>query len=166
MDDDVKQRLTRRDVWVRLLYMIFFAIAYSIAEVVLGIVTLVQFVIVLITGNANDNLLRLGNNLSAYVYQVFRFLTFNTETQAFPFSDWPDEPVAEDNVWLEAEAEFVPEPEVASPEDAGDAPAAPEAEAAAPAEDDVAQPDSSAAADESAADESAADDAGDETPRT
>ena len=153
MDDDVKQRLTRRDVWVRLLYMIFFAIAYSIAEVVLGIVTLVQFVIVLITGTANDNLLRLGNNLSAYVYQVFRFLTFNTETQAFPFSDWPDEPVAEDNVWIQEDA--VAESEVVSPEEAGAAPAAPAADASAPAEDDVARPDSGAA-----------DAAGDDTPKT
>ena len=130
MEDDMKQRLTRRDVWVRALYMIFFVIAYTVAEVVLGIVTLVQFVFVLVTGNANENLLRLGNNLSAYVYQVFRFLTFNSETQAFPFSEWPDEAIAEDNMWMQEDtaAEVAQEAEVTSPEAAAEPQPAPEAE--------------------------------------
>jgi hypothetical protein len=114
MEDGMKGRLTRRSIWVRFLYMLAFMIAYSIAEIVLGIVVLLQFVIVLITGSANENLLRLGNNLSAFVYQVFRFLTFNTEEHAFPFADWPDEAINEDNVWTQPEAEWVDEnPEAA-----------------------------------------------------
>ena len=137
MQDEMKSRLTRRSIWVRFLYMLAFVIAYTIAEIVLGIVVLLQFAIVLITGNANENLLRLGNNLSAFVYQVFRFLTFNTEEHAFPFADWPDEAINDDNVWIQPEAEGIdenPQPEVAAaaappvppgPEDLPNAAAAP-----------------------------------------
>ena len=102
MEEEIKQRLTRRSIWMRALYMLALAIGYGIAELVWGIVVLLQFVVVLLTGTANENLLRLGNNLSAYVRQVLRYLTFNSEALAFPFGDWPDEAVAKDNVWIQS----------------------------------------------------------------
>ena len=101
MNDEVRKRLTRRELWMRALYMLFFLIAYSVAEVVLTLVVVFQFFMVLITGRANEVALALGENLSAYLYQVFRYLTFNSQIQPFPFSDWPDEP-REDNPWTQA----------------------------------------------------------------
>ena len=101
MEEEIKQRLTRRDIWVRAIFMVIFVIAYSIAELLLTLVALAQFFIVLFTGQANRNLLQFGSNLSAYMYQLFRFLTFNSETQPFPFADWPREELGE-NVWLQA----------------------------------------------------------------
>ena len=100
MEEEMKQRLTRRDIWVRAIFMVIFVIAYSIAELILAVVVLAQFFIVLFTGQANRNLLLFGSNLSAYVFQVFRFQTFNSETQPFPFADWPREKMGE-NVWLD-----------------------------------------------------------------
>ncbi len=100
MDDRIKERLTRRAVWVRALFMVFFAIAYAVAELVVWAVVVVQFFIVLFTGRANEKLLQFGNNLSAYVWRVFRYQTFNTESQPFPFDDWPEEKV-DDNPWTE-----------------------------------------------------------------
>jgi hypothetical protein len=91
MDQEIKQRLTRRDIWVRALFMVFFLLAYSVAEAVVVLLVLFQFVTILLTGHANQNALRLGYNLSTYVYQVLQFQTFNTESRPFPFSDWPDE---------------------------------------------------------------------------
>ena len=78
MDDAVKARLTRRSIWMRAVFMLIFLVAYSVAEVVLGIVVIIQFLIVLFTGTANANLLRLGNNLSTYIAEVLRFMSFNT----------------------------------------------------------------------------------------
>tara|TARA_A100001037_G_scaffold6171_1_gene6213 strand:- start:19933 stop:20331 length:399 start_codon:yes stop_codon:yes gene_type:complete len=120
MEDQMKQRLTRRDVWVRLLYIVIFAIAWSIAEAVIGLVTLLQFLIVLLTGSANENLLRLGANLSAYAQQVFRYITFNTEEQPFPISDWPNVPVPEDNAWVGAQQADVAPADVPAAAPAGD----------------------------------------------
>jgi len=102
MEEEIKQRLSNRNVWMRGLYMLLFLIAYSVAELVIGVVAIFQFVVVLFTGRANKNALELGNNLSTYVYQVFRFQTFNTETKPYPFSDWPREAV-EENVWIDGE---------------------------------------------------------------
>lgn len=91
MEEDVKQRLKSREVWVRALYMLFFAIVSVVARAVITLLVIVQFVIVLVTGYANQRLLELGQSLAAYVYQIIRFVTFNTETLPFPFSPWPDE---------------------------------------------------------------------------
>ena len=98
MDEQVKERLTRSAIWVRALYMVFFAIAYGIAELLLWVLVVAQFLIVLFTGSANGRLLQFGNNLSAYIYALLRFLTFNTEIRPFPFADWPNEAVGE-NSW-------------------------------------------------------------------
>lgn len=120
MDEAMKDRLTSRDLWTRALFMILFVVAYAIAELLVTVTVIVQFVIILITGSANELLIRFGNNLSTYVYQIIRFETFNTEERPFPFSDWPDQAL-EENRWLH-------EPEPAA------APTAPPVEPAAAAE--------------------------------
>jgi hypothetical protein len=99
MADQFRHHLTSPNIWIRLLFMILFGIAYSIAEFVIVCIAIFQFFAALITGRVNESLLKLGNNLSVYVYQVFQFQTFNSETRPYPFSDWPDEAVA-DNAWL------------------------------------------------------------------
>ena len=104
---------------MRALYMVFFAIVSVIAWAVITLLAFVQFIAILLTGHANEPLLQLGNNLSAFVYQIIRFVTFATETQPFPFSPWPDETMDE-NPWTEDSAETVvpeaeaPEPDVSS----------------------------------------------------
>lgn len=103
MNDEMKARLTSGDVWMRALYMIFFAIAYSVAELLIGLTVIFQFLNILFTGNANVPLLRFGRNLSEYVFQIVQFETFNTEDRPFPFTDWPDqEPGGEQ--WQESDA--------------------------------------------------------------
>lgn len=86
----MQKSLTDKNKWQRILYMILFVIAYSIAEIVLTVVVIVQAVIVLFTDKKNPKLLEFGGQLSAYVYQLFRFLTYNSEELPFPFGDWPE----------------------------------------------------------------------------
>ena len=117
MDPALKARLTSRDLWLRLLYMILFAIAYSLAELVMVAVVIIQFVFILIAGSANDLLLRLGQNLTRYIADIIRFQTFNTEDKPFPFADWPDEPAGGER-WRE-------ETDLTTPEAATEAASAP-----------------------------------------
>lgn len=91
MDPELKARLTSRDLWMRLVYMILFAIAYGLAELLMTVVVIFQFVFILLTGSANEPLLRLGQNLTRYIADLIRFQTFNTEHKPFPFDDWPEE---------------------------------------------------------------------------
>lgn len=91
MNQELKQRLTAREVWVRGLYMLLFAFIYSMVELVVFAVVVIQFVFKLFTGDTNERLLGFGGSLSRYVYQVLLFLTFNTEDKPFPFDEWPGE---------------------------------------------------------------------------
>jgi len=93
VDNVNRPQLKEAAFWKRALYMILFAIAYSIAELIVAVIVIVQFLTILFTGRANETLLQFGNSLSAYVWQILRFVMYNTEHMPFPFSDWPLEPV-------------------------------------------------------------------------
>ncbi len=89
IDDEVKQNLKEKQTWLRGLYMLLFAVFYSIAEVVIVVVILFQFLLKLFTGKTNQRLLTLGQSLSTYLYQVMLFQTFNSSDYPYPFSAWP-----------------------------------------------------------------------------
>lgn len=101
MSEFTQDNLDRGDIWKRGLYMVLFSLLYGVAEVVLSMLVLVQFVIVLVTGSANQQLLRLGGSLARYSREVFTYLTFNSETQPFPMSEWPSDG-SESSPWYEA----------------------------------------------------------------
>jgi len=72
MDKDInsiKDNLTEQKTWRRGLYKLLFAVFYGIAKVVLSAVIVFQFLLVLITGNTNARLLKLGQSLSNYFVQ-------------------------------------------------------------------------------------------------
>ncbi|MDP6377192.1 MAG: DUF4389 domain-containing protein [Pseudomonadales bacterium] len=100
MTEQTTEHLKNRNVWMRAVYMLLFAFAYGVAEFIVVLVSIFQLVAVLFTGSANEPLLRFGQNLSTYVWQILAFETFNCEVLPFPFTDWPDESVEEDNRWL------------------------------------------------------------------
>ncbi len=89
MVEDSEKLPSRRETGFRLLFVILFAFIYSAAEVVLGVVVVIQFGFVLITRNRNQKLLNFGATLSKFIYQILQFVTFNTEHKPFPFADWP-----------------------------------------------------------------------------
>ncbi|MDH3314691.1 MAG: DUF4389 domain-containing protein [Gammaproteobacteria bacterium] len=89
MSNDLKQNLTRSETWLRLLYVILFAVIYTVAEVVLVAVVTVQFGFVLISGKRNNNLLQFGGRLSRYMYDLLLYFTFRTDARPYPFDDWP-----------------------------------------------------------------------------
>jgi hypothetical protein len=89
MDTELKDNLRKRQTWLRGLYMLLFVVIYHIAEFVVGAVVLLQFIFTLVSGDTNARLLRFGQSLSLYIYQMLRFLSFNSEDMPFPFNDWP-----------------------------------------------------------------------------
>jgi len=95
--EELKENVTNTNVWIRLLYMALFSILYWAAEAILGVVIVFQFLFVLLTGSKNDKVLAFGAQLSTYAYQIFRYLTFNSEEQPFPLGEWPnDKPLTEE----------------------------------------------------------------------
>ncbi len=90
MDEALKRNVAERGTWLRGLYMVLFALIYQVAEIVMLAVVVFQFLTKLITGKTNVQLLAFGRSLSVFVYQIWRFLTFNSEEMPFPFAQWPD----------------------------------------------------------------------------
>jgi len=88
----------RRETWLRLLFVILFALCYLVAEAVALVVVVIQFGFVLISGARNPHLLAFGANLSEYIYRILRFAMFNSDEKPFPFADWP---VVEREAWYD-----------------------------------------------------------------
>lgn len=89
MNDEIKQNIKERKTWLRGLYMILFLIFYSVAKVIVFAVIAFQFVHALFTGKTNERLIKLGQSLSTYIYQILTFLTFNSNQHPYPFGAWP-----------------------------------------------------------------------------
>ncbi len=86
---ETRKSIMARGTWLRGIFMLLFAVAYGIAELLLFVTAVFQFLYLLVTGKTVERLLIFGENLSRYFYQIIRYLTFNTEERPFPFSDWP-----------------------------------------------------------------------------
>lgn len=81
-------------IWRRLLFMLLFGFLYGISRVVVCAVVVVQFICIVFTSKANDDLLTFGQSLSTYTYQILHYLTFNSEERPFPIAEWPLGPPA------------------------------------------------------------------------
>jgi len=79
-----------RSVWQRGLYMLLFIFLLGVAKFVSFVTILFLFLSVLFTGEPNEKLVKFGKSLSSYQYQILLFITYNSEEQAFPLGDWPD----------------------------------------------------------------------------
>jgi len=111
--EHLKENLKDGNVWLRLLFMVLFAVIYSVAEVVLTMVIAFQFLCVLVTGDRNDRALSLGSQIASFIYQVLRYLTYNSDARPYPFADWPSEAVPpEQQAASKSEIEPVAEPAV------------------------------------------------------
>lgn len=86
---EIKSHLKERSTWLRLVYMLILAVAWTVAEIVFVAVVVLQFLSKLFTGKPIDNLVDFGRNLAVYMAQIVRFQTFASEALAFPFTPWP-----------------------------------------------------------------------------
>ena len=88
MDENINYNLTQLNTWKRIFFMLIFTAIGSLVRMTLWFVILLQVASTLLTGKANPNILNFGRSLSVYTYHILLFLTFNTETRPFPFSEW------------------------------------------------------------------------------
>ncbi len=87
---NIEENLKSKSTWLRLVFMIVFALLANVAMFVTSIVVVLGFLWVLFTGETNQHLRRAGRGLSSYLYQIVRYLTYNTDDKPFPFgAEWP-----------------------------------------------------------------------------
>ncbi|CAB1277185.1 DUF4389 domain-containing protein [Candidatus Nitrosacidococcus tergens] len=84
------QNLKNTGFWKRFLFMAIFAAAYTLAAAV--VCTIIAFLLAhhLVTGKTNERAIQFARQVSAYIYHVLLYLTYNTEELPFPYMDWPN----------------------------------------------------------------------------
>ena len=86
---DLKTNVTRGATWLRGLFMLLFAVAFNIAEFILVAIVVFQFLNVLVTAKPMPRLVAFSESLGRFIYQIVRYLTFDTDDRPYPFADWP-----------------------------------------------------------------------------
>ena len=97
MKAETIENVKEENTWIRLVFIILFAIAMQITGAILTVVVIVQFLTKLLTGKVNEHVSTFGQNLSTFVYQVIRFLTFARDEMPWPFAPWPEGPPDQDD---------------------------------------------------------------------
>ena len=85
----------RRDLWMRLLYMVVFWFLGNVAFSVAIFLGAVQFVVILVTGEKNEELRSFSRNLVQYVWECLAFVIFAREDKPFPLGKFPSVSSAE-----------------------------------------------------------------------
>ena len=88
MQEQLNQNLKNIGFWQRIFFMLLFVVILDLAGLLLWLVVIVQVFAMLLNGTPMDNLLSFGRQLSAYLYHIYLFLTFNTDQLPFPFAAW------------------------------------------------------------------------------
>ena len=73
---------------MRLIYMILIAVMISLAQTVLGVVTVIQFIIMLVHNKVpNERLAEFGTDLGIWVAKAARYQTAASNVKPWPWTD-------------------------------------------------------------------------------
>ncbi len=73
---------------LRLVYMLLIAVMISLAQTVLGVATVIQFVVMLVNNKQpNERLADFGTDLGIWIAKAARFQTAASEVKPWPWSE-------------------------------------------------------------------------------
>ncbi len=132
MDDDLKRSVTTGETWIRLAFILLFAMVVQVVELLLAVIAIVQWLFLLFTRAPSDRLRDFGDDLTVFNYQIWQYMTQNSNERPWPFAPWPYSTEGLDNEGPESVASPTPAPAApsgAEPATPAEPPAAPVAEA-------------------------------------
>ncbi len=92
-NQEEKVTATKKDknheVFSRIFYTLLFAFIGWMSLWVFTFVVLIQFGFLLITGQVNKNLKGFNQEVGLFLYDMIKYLSFQTNEKPFPFRDWP-----------------------------------------------------------------------------
>ena len=83
--------IPRGKIGIRLIFTLIFLVILSIMHFIIQMLTLIQYLILLITRDYSEPLRSFSNRAAAYVYRLIRYVTLNDNVLPFPFSEFPQE---------------------------------------------------------------------------
>ncbi|MCV6592908.1 MAG: DUF4389 domain-containing protein [Silicimonas sp.] len=72
---------------MRLIFMLIIAVMISFAQTVLGVVTVIQFVIMVISKAPNERLAEFGTDLGVWVAKAARYQTAASNVKPWPWTE-------------------------------------------------------------------------------
>ena len=86
----VEENLKSGTTWLRGLFMLISCVLACVAFFAGTVIVLLGFFWVLFTGEVNRQVKEAGQIVASYIYNIARYLTFNTEEKPFPLGgEWP-----------------------------------------------------------------------------
>lgn len=76
------------NVWLRGVWMVLFAVFFGVAEALLWVLAIVQFLWLLFAKEKNRPIADFGEDMADWVARIARFQTGATEDRPFPFARW------------------------------------------------------------------------------
>jgi hypothetical protein len=76
-------------IWMRGLYMLLLMLAFGVAQMLLCVTTIAQFLWLLFSGEPNVQLTHFGRSLARWLADTALFLTGATDVKPFPWAPWP-----------------------------------------------------------------------------
>ena len=98
---EISENVKSEKQWLRGLYMLLFVIISEMTKVVIVTVAIIQFLFAILTGKGNSNLTQFGNSMAQFIQQIVNFLTYHTEDKPFPFAQWPEAVIADEEPEIE-----------------------------------------------------------------
>jgi len=77
-----------KQIWLRGLWMLLFAMLFSLAGTILGVSAVIQFLWMLIAKEKNPLLSEFGRDMGKWLHDVALFQTGATEEKPFPWKKW------------------------------------------------------------------------------
>lgn len=101
-NQNVKQNISNKNQWCRILYMILFAVILYLVMMLVTVVVIVQLLFSLFAGKPNDDIADFAADLSQYVYRIVAFLTYTDDRRPFPFNNWGEETDDDDDDYMQS----------------------------------------------------------------
>ena len=79
----------KNEIFSRVFYTILFAIIGWLSLYVFALVVIIQFGFLLITGQVNTNLKGFNKEVGLFLFDLIKYLSFQSNEKPFPFRDWP-----------------------------------------------------------------------------
>jgi len=96
--ESTETRESSENKLLRLLYIVLFYVIYSMTDVIFALITIVQSVLNLFAGGPSETLREFGSSLAVYVRQIGDYLSYTRDLKPFPFSDWPEPDLGDENM--------------------------------------------------------------------
>ena len=86
----IEQNLKSGTTWLRCLFMLISCVLACVAILAGTVIVVLGFFYVLFSGEVNRQIQEVGQSVATYIYNIARYLTFNTEEKPFPLGgEWP-----------------------------------------------------------------------------